>query len=61
MLISGKEMCELFLKKGYQIVAGGGQYCHIKLRKKKTVVIPSHAELKRGLEQALRKILKENP
>lgn len=59
MPISGKEMRKLFLRAGYEIVPGG-KGSHWKLRKgKKTVIIPEHKELKKGLEHALQKILEE--
>jgi predicted RNA binding protein YcfA (HicA-like mRNA interferase family) len=57
MPISGKEMRKLFLRAGYEIVPGG-KGSHWKLRKgNKTVIIPEHKELKKGLEHALRKML----
>jgi len=58
--ISGKNMCALFLKAGYEIVPGGGKGSHIKLKKKNcpTIIIPNHKELSKGLELALRKALK---
>ncbi len=60
MPISSKEMRELFIRQGYEIVPGGGKGSHWKLRKgNKTVIIPNHKELKKGLEHALRKKLKE--
>ena len=59
MPISGKDMRKLFLQKGYEIIPGG-KGSHWKLRKgKKTVIIPEHKELKKGLEHALRKVLGE--
>lgn len=59
MPISGKEMRKLFLRAGYVIVPGG-KGSHWKLRKgKKTVIIPEHKELKKGLEHALIKVLEE--
>lgn len=60
MPISGKDLCKLFLKKGYKIVPGG-KGSHIKLKKENcpTVIIPNHKELKKGLEHALRKMLDE--
>lgn len=60
MPISGKDMCKLFLKAGYEIVSGG-KGSHIKLKKKQcpTVIIPNHRELKTGLEKALKKLLDE--
>jgi len=59
MPISGKDMRKLFLKHGYEIVPGG-KGSHWKLRKgAKTVIIPEHKELKKGLEHALRKALEE--
>ena len=58
MPISGKELAKLFKKQGYEEVKGGGKGSHIKLRKRnKTVIIPGHKELKKGLEMALRKQL----
>lgn len=56
--ISGKELAKLFKKQGYEEVKGGGKGSHMKLRKgNKTVIIPGHKELKKGLEMALRKQL----
>lgn len=58
MPISGKELAKLFKKDGYEEVKGGGKGSHIELRKgNKTVIIPGHKELKKGLEMALRKQL----
>lgn len=58
MLISGKELAKLFKKFGYEEIKGGGKGSHMKLRKgNKTVIIPGHKELKKGLEMALRKQL----
>ena len=58
MPISGKELAKLFKKQGYEEVKGGGKGSHTKLRKgNKTVIIPGHKELKKGLEMALRKQL----
>jgi predicted RNA binding protein YcfA (HicA-like mRNA interferase family) len=56
--ISGKDMCKLFQKAGYEVVPGG-KGSHIKLKKKNcpTVIIPNHKELKKGMEHALRKML----
>lgn len=60
MPISGKELAKLFIKQGFQEIKGAGKGSHMKLRKKnKTVIIPSHRELKKGLEMALRKQLEE--
>lgn len=57
MPISGKDLAKLFKKQGYQEVSGG-KGSHMKLRKgNKTVIIPRHKELKKGLEIALRKQL----
>jgi len=59
--ISGKEMAKLFKKQGYAEVKAGGKGSHMKLRKgNKTVIIPGHKELKKGLEMALRKQLEGN-
>jgi predicted RNA binding protein YcfA (HicA-like mRNA interferase family) len=56
--ISGKELAKLFKKQGYEEVKRGGKGSHMKLRKgNKTVIIPGHKELKKGLEMALRKQL----
>ncbi|MCC6127580.1 MAG: type II toxin-antitoxin system HicA family toxin [Chlamydiae bacterium] len=61
MPISGKELAKLFKKHGYEEVKGGGKGSHMKLRKgNKTVIIPGHRELKKGLEMALRKQLEED-
>lgn len=60
MPISGKDMCKLFQRAGYEIVSGG-KGSHIKLKKKNspTVIVPNHKELAKGTEHALRKILEE--
>jgi len=61
MPLSGKEMAKLFRKKGFIDVKGQGKGSHMKLRKEnKTVIIPAHKELKRGLERALLKQLEES-
>ena len=58
MPLSGREMIKLFEKKGFEIVKGQGKGSHRKLRKgNKTVIIPDHKELKKGLEKALLKQL----
>ena len=58
---TAKEMIKLYKENGYEIVKGGGKGSHIKMRKgNKTAVIPNHGELKRGLERALLKQLKED-
>lgn len=60
MPISGKEMRKLFYKKGFELVPGAGKGSHWKLVKgNKTVVIPDHKELSKGLEHSLRKVLKQ--
>jgi predicted RNA binding protein YcfA (HicA-like mRNA interferase family) len=60
MPLSGKDLCKLFLKAGYEVVPGG-KGSHIKLKRKNspTVIIPNHKELKKGLELALKKLLEE--
>lgn len=61
MPISGKDMRKLFYDRGYKLVPGAGKGSHWKLKKKgKTVIIPNHKELKKGLEHALRKMLDES-
>lgn len=58
MPFSGKELIKLFQKKGFELVKGQGKGSHRKLRKgNKTVIIPDHKELKKGLEKALLKQL----
>ena len=58
--ISGKDLARLFKKRGFVEIKGGGKGSHIKLRKgSKTIIIPSHKELKKGLERALMKQLAE--
>ncbi len=58
MPISGKELAKLFKKQGYEEIKKGGKGSHIKLRKgNRTIIIPGHKELKKGLELALRKQL----
>ena len=60
MPISGKDMCKLFLREGYEIVPGG-KGSHIKLKRSNspTIIIPNHKELSTGLEHALKKMLPE--
>ncbi len=54
-------MAKLFRKKGFIDVKGQGKGSHMKLRKEnKTVIIPAHKELKKGLERALLKQLEES-
>ncbi len=61
MPISGKELAKLFKKAGFKEVKGGGKGSHMKLRKEnQSVIIPDHKELKKGLEKALKKVLKEH-
>lgn len=61
MPVSGKDLAKLFKKNGFEEVKGGGKGSHMKLRKgNKTVIIPAHKELKKGLERALMKQLEEN-
>lgn len=53
-----KNLLSCSKKQGYEEVKGGGKGSHMKLRKgNKTVIIPGHKELKKGLEMALRKQL----
>ena len=54
-------MRKLFYEKGYELVPGGGKGSHWKLKKKgkKTIVIPDHKELSKGLEHDLRKDLSQ--
>jgi predicted RNA binding protein YcfA (HicA-like mRNA interferase family) len=58
--ISGKDMCKLFQKAGYEIVPGG-KGSHIKLKKKNCpkITIPNHKELSKGMEHSLRKDLEK--
>ena len=60
MPISWKEMCKLFRREGYEIVAGG-KGSHIKMARPgyPTVTIPHHRELSIGIEHSLRKRLLE--
>lgn len=59
--ISGKEMRKLFYKEGYELVSGAGKGSHWKLKKKgcPTVTIPNDAELAKGTEHALKKVLEK--
>lgn len=60
MPVSGKEMAKMFKNHGFREIKGQGKGSHIKLRKgSKTVIIPCHKELKKGLEKALLKQLEE--
>lgn len=60
MPISGKDMRKLFYDAGYELVPGAGKGSHWKLRKAgyPTITIPNDKELSKGLEHALRKILR---
>lgn len=60
MPLSGKEMCKLFLKEGYEIVPGAGKGSHMKLKKRgyPMVIIPFHRELAPKTEHKLFKQLK---
>ena len=61
MPLSGKEMIKLFKKKGFEEAKGQGKGSHRKLRKgNKTVIVPDHKELKKGLERALLKTLEQS-
>ena len=61
MPISGKELIKIFKKNGFKEVKTAGKGSHSKLRKgKKTVIIPAHKELKKGLEKSLMKQLEED-
>ena len=60
MPISGKEMRKLFYQKGYVLVPGGkGSHWKLKKKGKKTIIIPDHKELSKGLEHELRKDLSQ--
>jgi len=53
-------MRKLFYQRGYELVPGAGKGSHWKLKKgNKTVTIPDHKELKKGLEHKLRKDLNQ--
>jgi len=58
--LSGKDMCKLFQKAGYEVVPGG-KGSHIKMKKAgcPTATIPNHRELKKGTEHDLLKLLKD--
>jgi predicted RNA binding protein YcfA (HicA-like mRNA interferase family) len=59
--ISGEKMRKLFYEKGYELVPGAGKGSHWKLAKgNKTVIIPNHKELSKGVEHSLRKALKKD-
>jgi hypothetical protein len=54
-------MRKLFYDKGYELVPGGGKGSHWKLAKgNKTVIIPNHRELRKGMEHSLRKALNQD-
>lgn len=56
---SGKEMLSLFLKAGWEIARKRGS--HVQISKgDRHETIPMHHELKKGLESALLKRLKES-
>lgn len=59
--ISGKDMRKLFYASGYELVPGGGKGSHWKLKKKgyPTVIIPNDAELAKGTEHCLLKVLEK--
>jgi predicted RNA binding protein YcfA (HicA-like mRNA interferase family) len=58
MPLSGKEMLDLYLKDGWQILRQKGSHVFIG---KETLreTIPMHKELKKGLEKALLKRIKK--
>lgn len=59
MPLSGKEMLKLYKKNGWE--ERGQKGSHVKVKKGTvTEIIPMHKELKKGLEAALLKTLKEN-
>lgn len=61
MPISGEKMRKLFYKKGYELVPGAGKGSHWKLIKgNKTVIVPNHRELKKGMEHSLMKALNQD-
>ncbi len=56
-----KELVKQFKKEGFEEVKREGKSSHTKLRKgNKTVIIPAHKELKKGLEKTLIKQLEES-
>ena len=58
MPLSGKEMLDLYLKDGWQILRQKGSHVFIgKDTQRET--IPMHKELKKGLERALLKRIKK--
>ncbi|MGD9939512.1 MAG: type II toxin-antitoxin system HicA family toxin [Clostridia bacterium] len=58
MPLSGDEMLRLFKKAGWEVLSQRGS--HVKVGKNTMrEIIPMHRELKRGLERALLKRLKE--
>ena len=58
MPLSGKEMLKLYLEAGWRIVRQKGSHVIIGKNGQREV-IPLHKELKKGLEKALLKSLKE--
>ncbi len=53
-------MRKLFYQKGYELVPGGkGSHWKLKKKGKKTIVIPDHKELSKGLEHELMKDLSQ--
>ena len=58
MPVSGKKMMEMFERAGWIKVRQKGS--HVTVSKgNRSIVIPMHKELKKGLEAYLKKILKE--
>ncbi len=59
MPLSGKEMLKLYVDEGWQVLRQKGSHVFVgKDRFRET--IPMHKELKKGLEQALLKRLRED-
>ena len=61
MPLTTREMVKLFRKSGYEVAKGQGKGSHIKMVKdgECPAIIPNHGELKKGLERALLKQLKQ--
>lgn len=60
MPMSGEEMLKLYKKNGWTAVRQKGSHVIVKKENELPQTIPMHKELKKGLEQALLKRLKEN-
>ena len=58
MPLTGKEMCKLLKKAGFELVPGGGKGSHRKFIKGELMTtVPMHGELRKGTEKNILKVL----